>query len=50
MVEVGEKCSEDPSVGMLPSPGISTSESIEELDIGQKRATWLFWDLKTVLL
>lgn len=29
MVGIGENCSWYPSAGILPSPGVSTSESIE---------------------
>lgn len=48
MVGAGEKCAGEPSAGTLLSPGVSTSESVEELEWGQKRATQLIWDLKTM--
>lgn len=46
MVGAGEKCAGEPSAGTLLSPGVSTSESVEELERGQKRQ--LIWDLKTM--
>lgn len=44
----GEKCAGEPSAETVLSPVFSTSENIEELDQGHRRATQVIWDLKSM--
>lgn len=48
VVGAGEECAGEPSAGMLLGCGVSTSESIEILEQGQKRATQYILDLRTM--